>query len=129
MQLLRIDDPRDPLLKASRYELCELAKAHGISEIGYGKEMTLPEMVDILKKNGVHDIKIPDRPLGVYTPVILNKDAAPPAPVVRQQEPPKPVIDKPVSEMSMNELRSECKNRGIKMDRRDNLNTLREKLS
>lgn len=124
MQLLKIEDPRDPLGKASRFELCQLAKAHGIAEITYGCGLQLPDMVKILHEKGVHSINIPDRPLGVYKPVVLNADdVAPqqPAPVA-QPEP------KPVSEMNMTEMRKECKRRGIKMERTDNLHTLRAKL-
>lgn len=134
MQILKIDDPRDPLSKASRYELCQLAKAHGITEIGYGKDgQTLPEMVKILHDRGIHTITMPDRPLGIYKPVVLNADDV--APVSSQPAPAVPVveapsaIDKPVSEMNMTEMRKECKRRGIKMDRTDNLKTLRDKLS
>lgn len=127
MQLLKIEDPRDPLNKASRYELCQLAKAYGIAEITYGSALQLPDMVKILHERGIHDIKIPERPLGVYTPVVLNADEVEktaPQPAAAAD----PVIETPVSDMNMTEMRKECKRRGIKMARTDNLSTLREKL-
>lgn len=126
MILNRIEDPRDNLHKASRFELCAIAKHHGISEIRYNKDgQTLDDMIKILRDNGVRDIKIPERPLGVYKPVILNADDVVPkqsTPVVSN------TVEKPVSAMTIIELRSECKRRGIKMARTDNMDSLRAKL-
>lgn len=123
--LHKAEDPRDTLSKASRYELCQVAQAHGIKEISYSAELGLEDMVKILRNNGVTDIKIPDRPLGLYKPVILGLDG-PPLATVEEPAPEQPAT--PVAQMSMGELRSECKRRGIKMARTDNLHSLREKL-
>jgi hypothetical protein len=124
--LHKAEDPRDTLSKASRYELCQVAAAHGIREVNYSAELTLEEMVKILRNKGINDIKIPDRPLGLYKPVVLGLDG-PPLATVEEPEPEKPAT--PVAQMSMGELRSECKRRGIKMARTDNIHSLREKLS
>jgi hypothetical protein len=129
MQLLRIDDPRDPLNKASRFELCALARHHGIAEITYGSPLQLPDMVRILRERGVSSITIPDRPLGVYKPVVYNADDVRPPPAALPVEPAKPEpVAKAVADMNMTEMRKECKRRGIKMERTDNLNSLRDKL-
>lgn len=127
MQLLKSEDPRDSLMKASRYELCQLAHAHGISDVCYEKDMTLEEIVSTLRKNGINEIKIPDRPLGIYKPVLLGADGPPIEPKQVFVEAVKEVT-KSVPEMNMTELRKECKRRGIKMIRTDNLETLRMKL-
>lgn len=127
MQILKIEDPRDNLSKASRYELCQLAKAHGVAEISYGCSLQLPEIVELLHKRGIHDIKIPDRPLGVYAPVVINAENVE-TPALIDHPQPEPAA-KPVSEMNMTEMRKEAKRRGIKMARTDNLRTLRTKLS
>lgn len=130
MILNRIEDPRDNLHKASRYELCVIAKHHGIADIGYGKDgQTLEDMIKILRDNGVRDIKIPERPLGVYKPVILNADdLIPPSAAHKHETVAKDDVSKSSSEMSITELRMECKKRGIKMARTDNMESLRAKL-
>lgn len=125
MQVLRIEDPRSGLERASRYELCQLAAANGITEITYECGLDLKSIIEILRSKGVHSIKVPDRPLGIYKPVLLGLEDQPRTEPVKS-EPVK--MDKPVKQMSMTELRSECKRRGIKMARTDNMNTLREKL-
>lgn len=125
MQILRNEDPRDSLQKASRYELCQVAKSHGISEITYGCGLKLDQMVEILRERGITSITIPERPLGVYKPVVYDADtvSSPGAKIAPVEK------AAPVPDMSIKELRSECKRRGIKMARTDNLVTLREKLS
>lgn len=120
--LNRIEDNRDNLSKASRFELCQLAEARGISEVHYGATLTLEEMVNILRGKGVHDIKIPDRPLGIYQPLVLGEIEAPKIEAVKAPE-------KPVGDMNIVELRSACKARGIKMARTDTTETLRAKLN
>lgn len=115
MLLNKIEDPRDNLSKASRFELCRLAEERGIKEVHYSADMTLEQMAELLRSKNVHDIALPDRPLGVYKPVVINADAA-----------PKP--EKSVSDMTIIELRSACKARGIKIARKDTMETLRSKL-
>ena len=121
--LNRIEDPRDNLSKASRFELCQIAERLGIEEVHYSAALTLEEMVAVLRSKNVHDIKLPDRPLGIYKPVVLNAEEPS---EVKKPEPPK--AEKPVSGMSIIELRSACKVRGIKMARTDTAETLRAKL-
>jgi|SRR5581483_2814129 len=131
MILNRIEDPRDNLHKASRYELCTIAKYHGITDIGYGKDgQTLDDIIKILRNNGIHDIKIPERPLGVYNPVLLNaEDVVPNKEVFHSIPGTETTISlKQISDMTIVELRSECKRRGIKMARTDNMESLRAKL-
>lgn len=129
MQLLKVEDPRDSLMKASRYELCQVAQAHGVSEIKYESELGLEDMVKILRNKGISSITIPDRPLGLYKPVVLGLDGPPLSqktePVVQEKP---AAVDIPIEQMGMRELRSACKARGIKMERTDNLDKLRAKL-
>lgn len=131
----RQEDPRGNLEKASRYELAQLAKRLGFSDITY--DTPQPLQVKMLRSRGVTDIDIPERILGDIRPIVYNTDAVQPvqaqkteaksmtADELLEQEYQKP---KTPAEMSMTELRSECKRRGIKMARTDNLKTLREKL-
>lgn len=128
MQILKVEDPRDPLRKASRYELCQLAKMHGIKEISYGCDMQLPQMIEMLHERGIHTITIPERPLGVQKNTIYNADDIIAKVPDKVPAPAEPIAEKSVSDMNMTEMRKECKRRGIPMVRTDNLKTLREKL-
>lgn len=133
----RQEDPRGNLEKASRYELAQLAKKLGFTDITY--DTPQPLQVKLLRQRGITDIDIPERVLGDIRPLVYNTDQVQPVKAqkteaksmtadelleqeYRQQQPKTP------AEMSMTELRSECKRRGIKMARTDNLKTLREKL-
>lgn len=133
----RQEDPRGSLEKASRYELAQLAKKLGFTDITY--DTPQPLQVKMLRARGVMEIDIPERILGDIRPLVYNTDPVQPAPEqkteaksmtaeelleqeFRQRAP------KTVSQMTMTEMRSECKRRGIKMARTDNMNTLREKL-
>lgn len=118
-------DPRDILTKASRYELCAFAQANGVIEIDYGSDMTLEEMIAILRNRGLTNITLPERPLGVYKPVVLGLNQQ----IAEKPAPAAPAVpEKPLNKMDMNELRAACKARGIKMERTDNMRSLREKL-
>ncbi len=121
--VFRQEDPRDNLGKATRYELCQAAKHHGITEFNYGTDdITLEDMIAILRRHGIRDITIPNRILGDYRPTVINAESVKSEKVVAAEP------AKAASDMSMTELRSECKKRGIKMARTDNMTTLREKL-
>lgn len=136
MQLLRTEDPRDPLQKATRDELVDFAKLQGWIDIN--EQMPKPLIIRKLREKGISRIPIPDRPLGAFkgkdsygiiaeqpdAPTVNADDA-----LIEQYEATK---DEPVAktpdEMTMGELRKACKARGIKMVRTDNLETLRAKL-
>lgn len=140
--LLPVDDPRDNLSKMMRDELRALGKAHGIdlppdmphSDMTTDKK---PNMVDTLRNAGITGPDMVHRNVGLYTQP-ARTDLEPyrnkilpktPPPIVqprswdRDQEPAPPI-----EKMTMGQMRKECKSRGIKMDRRDNMNTLLEKL-
>jgi len=133
MILDRVDDPRDLLGKATRYELARFAKEKGVP--GITEETPADVSRKILRSRGLTDIKIPNRQLGSYDNVV------PPAVTSAGEPASENAIDavdlltaeyeqkKDISQMSMNELRAECRARGVKMERRDNVQSLREKLS
>lgn len=137
MQLNRIDDPRDPLSKARRSELVKYARANGIKEID--PDMPALLMRDILRRRGLTRPPIPNRPLGAQVqnglPAIaagaqqggVEADAL--ADLARQyqqqRQPPPPLAP---GKSGINELRAECKRLGIKLSRRDNMNSMREKI-
>ena len=137
-----ITDPRDNLMKARRIELYRFAREKGVTEIV--ENMPGELMRDILRSKGITNIAVPSRQLGtpeqmVTTPTshrdgtteikqpdkIVEVSAI--ADLKRQwqqnQEPKQP------SEMTITELRKECKRRGIKMARTDNMVTLKAKLN
>ena len=136
MQLLTIEDPRDNLQKATRWELIDFAKANGIDIPGDAPAIYT---MKVLRSRGLTNIKIPNRPLGMNAgagevmtdeafgegadATVVNADDD----LIRQFESQKAETD--VSKMLMPDLRKACKARGIKMARTDNLKTLREKLS
>lgn len=132
MFLNKIDDPRDQLEKARRYELFKFAKGHNIAEITEGMPAII--MRKILRGKGLTRISIPPRPLGGLsgsapaTPQNVNEiDAA--DDLMRQYAQESKPAEKPVSEMDIKELRSTAKARGIKLARTDNMVKIREKLS
>lgn len=136
MILNKIDDPRDALAKARRYELLKFAKANGISEITESMPAIL--MRKILRGRGLTRIAIPPRILGQ----VNQSRSAEAAPVSSDQV---PEIDaeadlarqfgqaavttpKPVAEMSINDLRAAVKAKGLKIARTDTMESLRAKL-
>lgn len=145
MQLNRIDDPRDPLSKATRGELRRFAKSIGHYNFVYsGMNWTAesaPATITraFLRSIGQTRIKIPNRPLGSQvqnglpaTPAMASQngvEADALADLARQyqqqRQPPAPLAP---TAMGINELRAECKRLGIKLSRRDNMNSMREKI-
>lgn len=151
---MRIDaqrtvDPRDALDKARRYELWQHALKNGVADITH--DMPAPIMRRILRERGLTQIAIPPRPLGqinqphpskAFVPgsgVVVNGDGRVQesdalADLQRQYELEKQerqqarVVKyaKPVS--TINQLRRKCQELGIKMDRRDNLQSLQAKI-
>jgi hypothetical protein len=133
MQILRTDDPRSPLDKARRQEHVKFANDHGLEDV----TEAMPAMVirKILREKGLVNIKVPDRQLGSFVqPESVTEQATEQnvntvdaeADLARQfAEQAKPDY----AAMSINELRAECRKNGIKIERRDNLNSLRAKLN
>ena len=135
MFLNKIDDPRDQLERARRFELFKFAKANNVNEITEGMPAII--MRKILRGKGLTRIAIPPRPLGMQsggtapataTPQNVNEiDAA--DDLMRQYAQESKPAEKPVSEMDIKELRSAAKARGVKLERTDNMAKIREKLS
>lgn len=136
-----IVDPRSPLQKARRPELARFARQHGITEYVYpnGRREPIDEIPaviirKVLMERGLTRIPIPNRSIGTMPnarePVNVNEVSAD-ADLERQfMSAPPPVEEpsKPVSEMSINELRAAVKAKGIKLERGDSMAKLREKL-
>jgi hypothetical protein len=128
--LERIDDPRDALQRARRSEMYEFAKINGFSEITEDlpaddiPHQNIVGMRTLLRRRGIYKIPVPERVLGDYSRQAYHTRFTPPA----SEKPIPPLIDKPVAKMSMTEMRHECKRRGIKMVRTDNMLTLKDKL-
>lgn len=147
MLLNRIDDPRDNLEKAHRLELVKFAHAQGVTEIT--EHMPAILIRRMLRAKGLTNIRIPPRALG--------QQAGTSAPNGSQQEVPsidaaddlarqfaaeqaaarhagklarepirKRLVERPKSEI--NKLRDICKERGIKMERRDRMPDLKAKI-
>lgn len=142
-------DPRDQWARARRIEVFRYA-----SELGHTKDNYIEEqmpkdlMVKRLKALGVPPPSVPPRPIGAninsrsgdtspnshhYTagksqPVeIAEVDASD---VLERDWKTQPKVEaRSVADMSITELRKECKARGIKMARTDNMTTLRAKLN
>lgn len=130
MILNRIDDPRSNLDKARRSELVRFAQENNIS--GITENMPAILIRRKLQEVGKTHIKISPRPLGsqggagqaVSNDVQVTQiDAA--DDLARQFSSQASV---PVERQSINELRAECKKRGIKLSNRDTLKSMREKL-
>ena len=133
MQLLSIIDPRDNLSKATRFELVDFAKKNGI-QLDEGPPKIVSEK--ILRDRGFVNIQIPDRPLGLYVggevhstnePIVHGSLQNADDLLVQEYEHQKKE-DADVSKMSIGRLRAACKAKGIKMERTDNMQTLRAKL-
>lgn len=148
MQLHKIDDPRDRLAKARRSELVKFARANNVTEID--PNMPAELMRGILRSKGLTRIQIPDRVLGhpnqPHGNAPLHASNAPVTPTQgvevnaladlerqwKQEQAgpraPAPAEEKPLKDMSINELRKVCQGLGIHLGRRDNMVTMREKI-
>jgi hypothetical protein len=119
-----------------------------------GTSAPVPNMVDILRARGLPGRDKSYRQLGSPQPLLSDPPASYSNKILPKTPPPVPsptwdrdvaegvrahvnsIIDDPASdrhvevieELTMGELRMHCKRRGIKMSRRDNMNTLRDKL-
>ncbi len=134
MILNKIEDPRDSLSRARRSELVPFARAKGLTNVTEAMPAVLIRRE--LRAAGFTRIAVPHRPLGAQnqTPLpagvtegskIAEVDAD--ADLARQFAAQSAPI-KAVADMAINELRAACKERGIKLSRRDNMQSMREKL-
>ena len=155
LTLKSIDDPRDVLSRMRRWELVQYARQHKVSEVS--PEMPAPLIASILRSKGLNgrDAPIPPRPLGQqnqpharrlykadgspkvhearqHTPVASGSEINAEADLMRQwqeqqaqQQAPKAAA-RGASEI--NTLRAECKRLGIKVERRDNMQTMKAKI-
>lgn len=141
-------DPRDPWARARRIEIFRYAQEKGVTEVI--EAMPKDVMVKRLKARGIPPPAVPPRPIGAninprsgdtspnshhYT--AQPQKAAEPVSEVdasevlerdwQQQQANPPLAD--VAAMNITQARQECKRRGIKLKRTDNLVTLRAKLN
>lgn len=140
-------DPRDPWARARRLEVFRHAQENGVTEI----LETMPKdlMVKLLRAKDIPPPSVPPRPIGAHISarsgdtspdshhyagpatvaptetVVVDADAVLERDWKREQDAVKPSA---VSAMTITELRQECKRRGIKIARTDNMVTLKAKL-
>jgi hypothetical protein len=134
--LKRVDDPRSNLEKARRHDLVAFAQANGL------KEITEAWPADLIRKKlraqGLTRIVVNAPDLGAMPGAGMGAQAEPDGPVkeidaldaleaqfVQQQAADKA---KPLAAMGINELRAECKRLGIKLGRKDNMVSMKEKI-
>ena len=142
--LFKVEDPRDNLAKATRDELWDYVKAVGLMSdmMNFMKGQTFDiergwivrngpatqatitklDMENYLRGRGhismAVAVRAAGRPTGEFTGNSVVAE-------VRTEQPKEPVA---IDDLSITELRSQCKAKGIKLARTDNKNTMREKL-
>jgi hypothetical protein len=144
MQPYLILDPRGPWQKARLGELQNYAKEKGIK---VSPDLGADKLREVLMASGLPPPSPPPRTLGQYqenpspashryqnTLQPASPARAIQGPVPTPNVPARPAPDRqrapvPVARMSINELRDECKRLGIKMERRDNMQSLRAKIN
>jgi hypothetical protein len=144
--LYKNDDPRDNLAKATRDELWLFAKSSGLlpAMLDYLKgvywhpqngwtprtemnqpanqaTITKPDMENFLRSRGHNNISVAIRSMGRPTGEYLGPRPVPPAPKI-----PEPLPD--LEKLSIGELRKECKVRNVPLSRRDNMDSMKQKL-
>lgn len=134
-QLKSVDDPRDRLDRAHRIELIRFAQQNGVTEVD--PEMPAILMRQILRRRGLTNIDIPPRLLGQTQrggAVVANTqertvatDAA--ADLAKQWENQKKAKVETKAPETINELRAAVKAKGIRLSRRDTMETLKAKLN
>lgn len=130
--LKRIDDPRSNLEKARRPELVRFARANGMADISEAMPANLIRRR--LVAAGLTRIQVSAPPLGLAPGA--SQTIAPDAPVnvvdadddLERQFAREQAAAKPIKGMAINELRAECKRLGIRLSRRDNMATMKEKI-
>lgn len=145
MQILRTEDNRDSLQKARRSELVKFARQSGVKDIDPNMPANL--IRHKLRTLGLTRIQIPTRILGQPNQPHGNaKVSASNAPVIptsgvevsamadlerqwrQEASAPKAAEAPTIKGMGINELRAECKRLDIKLERRDNMVSMREKI-
>lgn len=150
MQLNKIDDPRDALSKATRYQVYQWAKANGLTATPDGipiEESTPAPLIRMaLRARGLSNIPVALRVLGATGGPVgsgglqqpgekvqtVNADADLAEQYRRQQareRQDEAAAGKSLADMGINELRQECGRLGIKLGRRDNMQSIREKIA
>jgi len=149
MILNKIDDPRDNLERARQSELIRFAQANGLKHVT--EQMPAILIRAELRARGMTNIRIPRRDLGSTLNSLrqyaesspaakivevnaaadlarqwAEQQARPPEPPPAKPDKPKRLVERPRSEI--NQLRDECKRLNIKMERRDNMATLKAKI-
>lgn len=141
MILNKIDDPRDSLAKATRYQVWKFAKENGLDF----EESTPADIVRAaLRQRGLTRINVNRPPLGALngpagggqaivpassgTEIDATADLAAQWAREQQQKRDEGKVPRPVRHNPMNELRAKAKELGIKVDRRDNTESLRAKV-
>lgn len=138
-ELKSVDDPRDPYLKLRRVECLRYASIHKLPLERFNQQSPAREMQAALRELGI-PVQPVTPPLGSDQPAVYDgrhlADRPPQnnSAVVEQyaefQKPaePEPPAAKSFDEMNMNEMRAACRELGIKMERTDNMKSLRAKL-
>ena len=140
MILNKIDDPRDALQKATRFQLSEFARSIGQFNFNFNGVAFQADLAPAnvtrayLRSIGKTNIRVvapalgssgraPESTGGNVTQVNADADLA------RQfasQTAPAPTAEPPLSEMGINELRKICQGYGIKLGRQANKQSMRE---
>lgn len=132
----RVEDPRDRLDKATRYELWQFAQANGVTEIK--REMPAMLMRPILRRRGLTNINITPRQLGMTNGASIANNATVAADQTDamadlakqwQQEQAKKETANNFDGMHINDLKTLAKSRGIKLSRKDTKEDLKAKLN
>lgn len=140
MILNKIDDPRDNLAKATRYAVWQFAKANGIN---FPEDAPADVVRAALRQRGLRNIPVNRPALGAQNGPAGGQAIVPDAQGVevdatadlaaqwerdRKRDLETGKTKRPERHNPMNELRARAKELGIKVDRRDNVNTLRAKV-
>lgn len=134
MRPMPMDDPRDSLERATRWELYDFAKRMGCHEV---KE-PMPALLaaQILRTKGLTNIQTTTPPLGSVAVLGQAPHGEPDKTVdmlsdlkrqYEQQQAEPPPFD--ATKASFNEIRAELKRRGVKLSRKDSLEVLKAKLN
>lgn len=140
MRLDRVDDPRDNLAKATRYAVWKFAKANGID---FPEDAPADVVRAALRQKGLRNIPVNRPPLGAQNGPAGGQAIVPDAQGVevdatadlaaqwerdRRRDLETGKTKRPERHNPMNELRAKAKELGIKVERRDRVDSLRAKI-
>jgi hypothetical protein len=147
MILNRSEDPRDPLQKATRYEIWKFAKANGVDFPDGPNGLPPADLMRAeLRQRGLLRLSTSRPPLGaqngptgpgsaiIQQPAQQGVERDATADLVeqwareQQRLRDEGKVKRPERHNPMNELRARAKQLGIKVDRRDNIESLRAKV-